>query len=264
MIPVLWALGGSMATFGATALGAAFVFFFRRELKKELETIFLGLAAGIMIAALIWSLLLPAIQMSDEAGKPAWQPTCVGFIIGGLLLLLLDHFLPHEHSATGTREGLHAKLGKRTMLVLAVTLHNIPEGFAVGLTFAAAAQGTANHAVTAASAAVLALGMSLQNLPEGAAISLPLYQDGLPRREAFRYGALSGAVEPIAAVVAAVLAETISAALPWLLSIAAGAMMYVVVEELIPEAHLGEHSHKGTFSVMAGFVLMMALELLTA
>lgn len=264
MVPVLWALGGSLATFGATALGAATVYFFRGSFKPKLQRVFLGLAAGIMIAALVWSLLLPAIEMSEEAGIPAWPPTCIGFLCGGLLLLALDKVLPHEHGATGTFEGIRAHLGKRTMLVLAVTLHNIPEGFAVGLTFAAAAQGLGNGTVTIASAAALALGMSLQNIPEGAAIALPLHQDGLPKRLAFRYGALSGAVEPVAAVAAALLAEAISAAMPWLLSIAAGAMMYVVVEELIPEAHLGEHSHTGTFSVMLGFILMMVLELLTA
>lgn len=258
MEPVLWALGGSLVTFGATVLGSAFVFFFRGEPRPVVQRVSLGLAAGIMIAALVWSLLLPAQEM---AGDQAWYVTSIGFLTGGLLLLLLDRLLPHEHPETGVVEGIRAQLGHRIMLVLAVTLHNVPEGAAVGLTFAAATQELGSGFVSVAGAAALAAGLALQNLPEGAAISLPLHETGMPRRTAFLYGAASGAVEPVAAVVAAVLLESITPAMPWLLSIAAGAMMYVVVEELIPEAHLGEHSHAGTFSVLAGFCLMMVLEM---
>lgn len=258
MEPVLWALGGSLITFGATALGAAFVFFFRGEPNPLVQRISLGLAAGIMIAALVWSLLLPAQEM---AGESAWWVTSSGFIFGGLVLLALDRLLPHEHPETGVVEGIRAKLGHRAMLVLAVTLHNVPEGLAVGLTFAAASKELGGGIVSLAGAGALAAGLALQNLPEGAAISLPLHESGMQRSSAFWYGTASGAVEPVAAVAAALLLESITPAMPWLLSIAAGAMMYVVVEELIPEAHLGEHSHAGTFSVLAGFCLMMILEM---
>lgn len=261
MQAILWALGGGLATFGATALGSAAVFLFRHEASRMLQRIFLGFAAGIMLAACFWSLLMPAVEMSDEQGLAAWLPTSIGFISGGLILLLLDKLLPHEHPNSGTREGLHSRLGKRTMFVLAVTLHNIPEGFAVGLTFAVAATQHSSGAVSAATAMMLAIGMCIQNVPEGAAVSLPLRDDGMSKMRAFLYGSASGIVEPIAAVIAALLVDAITVAMPWLLALAAGAMMYVIVEELIPEAHLGEHSHTGTFSVMAGFILMMVLEL---
>lgn len=241
--------------------GSAFVFLFRGDVSATLHRIFLGFAAGIMLAACVWSLLIPAVEMADDQGIPAWLPVTVGFFAGGLVLLALDKLIPHQHPESGKREGLNAPFGKRTMFVLAVTLHNIPEGFAVGLTFAVAASQISTGVVTIASAMMLALGMCIQNVPEGAAISLPLHDDGVSKKRAFWYGSLSGIVEPIAAVLAALLADAISVAMPWLLAFAAGAMMYVIVEELIPEAHLGEHSHPGTFSVMAGFVLMMVLEL---
>lgn len=257
MEPIWWALGGSMVTFAATAFGAAFVFFFRGEPHPEVQRVSLGLAAGIMIAALVWSLLLPAQEL---AGENAWWIAAAGFMLGGLMLFALDRLLPHEHPGTGTVEGVRSRLGHRTMLVLAVTLHNIPEGAAVGLTFAAAAEGIGSGTLTLGGALALAAGMALQNLPEGAAVSLPLRDVGMSKQSAFWYGAASGAVEPVAALAAALLVESITPAMPWLLSIAAGAMMYVVVEELIPEAHLGEHSHAGTFSVMVGFCLMMILE----
>lgn len=258
MEPIWWALGGSLLTFAGTALGAAFVYFFRREPGPLAHRLSLGLAAGIMIAALVWSLLLPAQEL---AGEDAWWVTTLGLLCGGLMLLALDRLLPHEHPETGTVEGIRSRLGHRTMLVLAVTLHNIPEGAAVGLTFAAAAQGVGGGALTFGGAAALAAGMALQNLPEGAAISLPLRDAGMSKKQSFAYGAMSGVVEPFAAVGAALLVDSITPAMPWLLSLAAGAMMYVVVEELIPEAHLGEHTHAGTFAVMIGFVLMMILEM---
>lgn len=261
MTPVLWALAGGMATFGATALGSAAVYLIHGDKRRSMQRIFLGFAAGIMLAACVWSLLMPSIEMAAEQGIPTWIPTCVGIMSGGLILLFLDKLIPHEHPESHTREGLRSHLGKRTMFVLAVTLHNIPEGFAVGLTFAVAAGDYAQGAVTISSAVMLAVGMCIQNLPEGAAVALPLHDDGLSRTRAFLYGSASGIVEPVAAVVAALLADIITAAMPWLLAFAAGAMMYVVIEELIPEAHLGEHSHPGTFSVMGGFVLMMVLEL---
>lgn len=261
MTAVLWALAGGMATFGATALGSAAVFLFRHEVGRTLQRIFLGFAAGIMLAACFWSLLVPSADMAAEQGIPPWIPTSVGFLSGGLILLLLDRLLPHEHPETHTREGLRTHLGKRTMFVLAVTLHNIPEGFAVGLTFAVAASEHVSGVVSPSLAIMLAVGMCIQNIPEGAAVSLPLQDDGMSKVRAFLYGSASGVVEPIAAVIAALLVDAITVAMPWLLALAAGAMMYVTVEELIPEAHLGEHSHTGTFSVMTGFILMMVLEL---
>ena len=263
MTPVLWALAGGAATFAATALGSASVFLFKRDMRLPLQRIFLGFAAGIMLAACVWSLLMPSVEMAAEQGIPTWLPSSLGLVGGAVVLLVLDKLIPHEHVESHTREGIHSSLGKRTMFVLAVTLHNIPEGFAVGLTFAVAAGDYAQGVVTLSSAFMLALGMCIQNLPEGAAISLPLHDDGLSRGRAFLYGTASGVVEPIAAVVAALLADIITAAMPWLLAFAAGAMLYVIIEELIPEAHLGEHSHTGTFSVIAGFILMMVLELAT-
>lgn len=261
MEAVLWALFAGLATFGATALGSAAVFLFRHDVSRMLQRIFLGFAAGIMLAACFWSLLMPAVEMAEEQGLASWLPTSIGFISGGLILLFLDKLLPHEHPNSGTREGLRSRLGKRTMFVLAVTLHNIPEGFAVGLTFAVAASQQAAGVISATTAMMLTVGMCIQNVPEGAAVSLPLRDDGMSRMRAFLYGSASGIVEPVAAVIAALLVDAISIAMPWLLALAAGAMMYVIVEELIPEAHLGEHSHPGTFSVMAGFILMMVLEL---
>lgn len=262
-MPVLWALMGSAATFAATALGAGFVFFFRGHPSRNFQRISLGIAAGIMIAALVFSLLIPAAELAEGQNLPAWFPAAAGFLLGGLLLYALDRLVPHEHPGTGMVEGIRSRLGRRTMLVLAVTLHNVPEGAAVGLTFAAAAESSAGEVLGLSGAIALAAGMCLQNVPEGAAVSLPLRDEGMSKRTAFLYGAASGIVEPIAAVLAALLVEWITPAMPWLLAIAAGAMMYVVVEELIPEAHLGEHSHIGTFSVMAGFALMMILEMVT-
>ncbi|QOX62957.1 ZIP family metal transporter [Anoxybacterium hadale] len=256
--PVLLALLGTGGTFLMTALGAAVVFFFRKEMSADVRRLFLGFAGGVMIAASVWSLLIPAIEMAEEQGMIGWIPAAGGFVIGGLFLLLLDRILPHLHLESKTPEGLQSSWKRTTLLVLAVTLHNIPEGLAVGLTFGMAAQG--NSTVTIASAIVLAVGIGLQNFPEGAAISLPLRQEGLSRMKAFLYGAASGIVEPIAGVAGVLLVGSIVGIMPWLLAMAAGAMIYVVVEELIPEACLGEHSHKGTFGVMLGFLVMMILD----
>jgi len=258
MSPVVLALLGTGGTFLLTALGASVVFFFRREMSADIRRMFLGFAAGIMIAASVWSLLIPAIEMAEEQGKIGWIPAAGGFIFGGLFLLLLDKLLPHLHLDSNRPEGLSSSWKRTTLLVLAVTLHNIPEGLAVGLTFGMAAQG--NSTVTMASAIVLAVGIGLQNFPEGAAISLPLRQEGLSCTKAFLYGAASGVVEPIAGVIGVILVGSIVGIMPWLLAMAAGAMIFVVVEELVPEACLGEHSHKGTGGVMVGFLLMMILD----
>lgn len=262
MIPILWALVGGAIIFAGTAGGSALVFLFRNDPKPVMHTIFLGLAAGIMLAASVWSLLLPAMEMQAQTDPsiPGWVPAALGLLAGAVILLMIDRVLPHTHPATGITEGLRSKLGKRTMLMLAVTLHNIPEGFAAGLTFAAAASSVSGGLVSMGSAFMLALGLSIQNVPEGAAISLPLRDEGLSNRDAFFYGSMSGIVEPVAAVIAAILVDALAPWMPWLLSIAAGAMVYVVAEELIPEAHLGEHSHAGTMSLVVGFVLMMVLE----
>ena len=243
MNTLLYPLFGTLFTFLMTTLGSALVFFFKDEIKDFYQQLFLGFAAGIMIAASVWSLLIPSMEMAETNGQNS--------------ALFLDHVIPHQHLNEDKPEGPKSMLGKNTMLVLAVTLHNIPEGFAVGLTFAIAAS---NSSITFASALALALGIGLQNLPEGAAISLPLKQGGMSRTKAFVYGSLSGIVEPIAGVIAGFTIHIMQTILPICLSFAAGAMMYVVVEELIPEAQLGKHSHVGTFGVLSGFVIMMLMD----
>ena len=256
--PVLSAAIGTGFTFLMTALGAAVVFFFRGEIKAAFQQVFLGFAAGVMIAASVWSLLIPAIDMAEEQGMIGWIPAAGGFVLGGLFLMLLDRLLPHLHPGSDSPEGMPSSLRRTTMLVFAVTLHNIPEGMAVGLSFALAAQGGAAN--TFAAAVALAIGIGLQNFPEGAAISLPLKKEGLSNTRSFIYGALSGIVEPIGGILTVLIAGSVSPVMPWLLAFAAGAMIYVVVEELIPEAHLGEHSHVGTIGVMFGFLVMMILD----
>ncbi len=259
MSPVASALLGTGFTCAMTALGASTVFLFRRGIPLRIQRVFLGFAAGVMIAASVWSLLIPAMDMAAEQSGAAWLPAAGGFVLGWLFLLALDHFMPHLHVEGNQPEGLHANsLRRTTLLVLAVTLHNIPEGLAVGLAFGLAGQGGIGYSLPAAMA--LALGMGLQNFPEGAAISLPLKREGLSTGRSFLYGALSGVVEPAAGLVGVLLAVSISSIMPWMLSFAAGAMIYVVVEELIPEAHLGEHSHSGTAGVMLGFLIMMILD----
>lgn len=255
-----WAFVGAGFTFLATVLGSAMVFFFHKDVKESYQQIFLGFAAGVMIAASVWSLLIPAIEEAQKQGFLGWIPAAGGFAIGGLFLFALDKVLPHLHPGAQAAEGVHTKLKRSTMLIFAVTLHNIPEGMAVGLTFAIAA-GHGFDQSTMTAAITLAIGMAIQNFPEGAAISLPLRQEGLKTSKAFVYGGLSGIVEPIFGVVAVLIAGTTTVLLPWLLSFAAGAMIYVVVEELIPQAHLGEHTHRGTAGVMVGFLIMMVLDI---
>ena len=255
--PVLWAAVGTGFTFLMTALGAATVLVFRGRTTPSLQRIFLGFAAGVMVAASVFSLLLPAIEETEAAGGIQWLPAAGGFLLGVLFLWGLDNLLPHLHPEAEAPEGLPSSWRRTTLMVLAVTLHNIPEGMAVGLSFALAAQ----HSGGGLSAALaLAIGIGLQNFPEGAAISLPLRQEGVSTGRSFLYGALSGLVEPIFGILVVLAAGAIEPFMPWLLSFAAGTMMYVVTEELIPEAHLGEHSNAGTLSVMAGFVIMMILD----
>lgn len=256
---LLWAAVGTGVTFGMTSLGSAMVFLLRKKASEGMQRIFLGFAAGVMIAASVWSLLIPAIEQAEAAGQIGWIPAAGGFVLGAAFLMLMDGLLPHLHAGASQPEGLHANWRRTTLLVLAVTLHNIPEGMAVGLSFALAAQQSgAQAALTGAMA--LAIGIGIQNFPEGAAISLPLHQEGMSRGKAFLYGSASGVVEPIFGILVVMLSGFIGPFMPWLLAFAAGAMIYVVVEELIPQAHLGEHSNVGTLGVMAGFLVMMILD----
>ena len=257
---LLYALLGTGFTCGATILGASMVFFFKKDISHTMQRVLLGFAAGVMIAASVWSLLIPAMEMAEEMGRNVLLPVGGGFALGGLFLMLLDRLLPHLHLGSDEPEGLPAHWKRTTMIVLAVTLHNIPEGMAVGLTFSVAARDTAPGAL--AGAVALAIGMGLQNFPEGAAVSLPMKSQGVSNRKAFWYGAVSGIVEPVFGLLTVLVAGSLAGIMPLILSFAAGAMIYVVVEELIPEAHLGEHSHAGTASVMAGFLAMMLLDVL--
>jgi len=257
---LLYAALGTGFTCGATILGAGMVFFFKKDISETVQRIFLGFAAGVMIAASVWSLLIPAMEMAEAQGKGVMLPVGGGFVLGGVVLMLLDRLLPHLHIGSEEPEGPHVNWKRTTMIVLAVTLHNIPEGMAVGLTFAVAAQDSSAGAL--AGALALAIGMGLQNFPEGAAVSLPMKSQGVSNRKAFLCGAASGIVEPVFGLLTVLIAGSVGSVMPWVLAFAAGAMIYVVVEELIPEAHLGEHSHTGTASVMAGFLVMMLLDVL--
>ena len=249
---------GILIPFAGTALGSAMVFFMKKEMNERLQKLLLGFASGVMIAASVWSLLIPAIEMSEQEGTTAWIPAAAGFLLGMGFLLLLDTLTPHLHFTEDKPEGMPAHLKKTTMLVLAVTLHNIPEGMAVGVVFAGML--SRNTEITMAGAFALSIGIAIQNFPEGAIISMPLKSEGTGKGKAFLYGMLSGAVEPVAAGITILLAGFITPVLPYLLSFAAGAMLYVVVEELIPEASEGEHSNIGTIGFAAGFVLMMILD----
>ena len=241
-----------------TLLGAATVFFLKGAMSDRLQKALLGFASGVMIAASVWSLLIPAIEMEESSGGIAWLPAVVGFLLGIGFLLLLDTVVPHLHLNSDCPEGKPCGLGKSFMLVLAVTLHNIPEGMAVGVVLAGMIEGST--AVTAASALALALGIAIQNFPEGAVVSAPLVSSGLSRRRAFLYGAASGVVEPIGAIATILLTAFVTPILPYILSFAAGAMIYVVVEELIPESQSGTHSNIGTVGAALGFALMMLLD----
>lgn len=248
---------GILIPFAGTTLGAAMVFFMRREMNEKLQKALLGFASGVMIAASVWSLLIPAIDMAEEGGGIAWIPAAVGFLLGMGFLLLLDTVTPHMH-LTGDEEGVKSNFKKTTMLVLAVTLHNIPEGMAVGVTFAGVASG--NTTMSLAGAFALSIGIAIQNFPEGAIISMPLRGEGVSKTKAFVYGTLSGIVEPIAAVITILLTGLVVPILPYLLAFAAGAMIYVVVEELIPEAQAEPHTNISTIGVAVGFTLMMILD----
>ena len=249
---------GILIPFVGTSAGAACVFFMRNNLSELVQRALTGFAAGVMVAASVWSLLLPAMEQAVDMGRWSFVPAVVGFWLGILFLLGLDRLIPHLHHGSAEAEGIKSSLGKTTMLTLAVALHNIPEGMAVGAVYAGWLYG--DSGITLAGALALSLGIAIQNFPEGAAISLPLRQEGMSRGKSFIYGMLSGIVEPIFGVLVVLAAGGIQPLMPWLLSFAAGAMMYVVVEELIPEAHLGEHSNVGTLGVMGGFLLMMVLD----
>ena len=249
---------GILIPFLGTSLGAACVFFMKKTLSDRVQRSLTGFAAGVMVAASVWSLLIPAIEQSAAMGTWAFVPAAVGFWIGVLFLLALDHLIPHLHANSVSAEGPKSRLQRTTMMVLAVTLHNIPEGMAVGVVYAGYLSGNAQ--ITAAGALALSLGIAIQNFPEGAIISLPLRAEGAGKGWAFMGGVLSGIVEPIGAVLTVLAARLIVPALPYLLSFAAGAMLYVVVEELIPEMSQGEHSNIGTVFFAVGFSVMMILD----
>lgn len=250
---------GLMIPFIGTSAGAACVFFLKNEIRLLVQKCLLGFASGVMVAASVWSLLIPSMDMASGMGKLAFIPAAGGLMLGVAFLLLMDRIIPHLHLGSDVSEGPKTTLKKTTMLVLAVTLHNIPEGMAVGVVFAGMLAGDAGITLTAAFA--LAIGIAIQNFPEGAIISLPLKSEGdMNKGKAFLYGILSGAVEPVAAFVTVLLARFIEPVLPYLLSFAAGAMLYVVVEELIPEASEGDHSNIGTVGFAVGFVIMMVLD----
>ena len=249
---------GLLIPFLGTTLGAGCVFFLKQQLHPLVKKALLGFASGVMVAASVWSLLIPAMDQSQELGRLAFLPAAVGLLLGMAFLLAMDRLIPHLHLGSAQAEGPHSNLKRQTMLVLAVTLHNIPEGMAVGVVFAGMLTGDGEITLTGAFA--LSIGIAIQNFPEGAIISLPLKSEGVGGRKAFLYGLLSGIVEPVGALLTILLASQISPALPYLLAFAAGSMLYVVVEELIPEASEGEHSNLGTIGFAVGFTLMMILD----
>lgn len=257
--PVLLALLATLFTWGLTALGASMVFFFK-TINRKLLNAMLGFAAGVMIAASFWSLLKPAIEMTEEAGKTPWVPALIGFLAGGAFLFIIDRLLPHLHLGLPREkaEGIKTTWHRSVLLILAITLHNIPEGLAVGIAFGALALNPDPHLI--AGAVALAMGIGLQNFPEGAAVSVPLRREGFSRLRAFNYGQLSGVVEPVAGVLGALLVLTVTPILPYALSFAAGAMIFVVVEELIPESQSGNESDLSTIGAMVGFATMMLLD----
>ncbi|MDD3170914.1 MAG: ZIP family metal transporter [Bacilli bacterium] len=249
---------GLLIPFLGTTLGAGMVFLIRKEIKPAIQKLLLGFASGVMISASVWSLLIPSINMSETQGVIAWLPPTIGFLLGMGFLLLLDTIIPHLHSRTSKPEGVKTKLNRTTMLIFAVTLHNIPEGISVGVVFAGALAG--NTGITMAGALALAIGIAIQNFPEGAIISMPLKAEGNTKRKSFAYGVLSGIVEPVAAFITILLTNIMVPILPYLLAFAAGAMIYVVVEELIPESQKGEHSNIATIGIAVGFAIMMILD----
>ncbi len=249
---------GILIPFLGTTLGSACVFFMKKHLSKSVERGLSGFAAGVMVAASIWSLLIPAIEQTADKGQWAFFPAFLGFWTGVLFLLVLDNLIPHLHVGAEKAEGPKSRLAKTTMMVLAVTLHNIPEGMAVGVVYAGYLSGSSM--ISASGALALAIGIAIQNFPEGAIISMPLHAEGKSRTKAFLDGALSGIVEPIGAFVTILISAMVVPLMPYLLSFAAGAMMYVVVEELVPEMGQGEHSHIGVLLFTLGFTVMMALD----
>lgn len=249
---------GLLIPFLGTTLGSATVFLMKNKLNKKVEKILLGFAAGVMIAASVWSLLIPSIDMAQEQGILPWLPAAIGFMLGIVFLLVLDSLIPHLHLESTKPEGIKIKLKKTTMMVFAVTLHNIPEGMAVGVSFAGTLME--NTGITLAGAFALAIGIAIQNFPEGAIISMPLKAEGMSKGKAFLYGTLSGIVEPIGAIITILLTSTVIPILPYVLAFAAGAMIYVVVEELIPESQVGGHSNIGTIGMAIGFTIMMILD----
>jgi zinc transporter, ZIP family len=257
--PILQALIATLFTWFVTALGAGLVFFFK-EINRKLLDGMLGFAAGVMIAASFWSLLAPAINLAEESGVPGWIPACVGFMLGGGFLFIVDHFLPHLHLGfpISEAEGVKTNWQRSILLVLAITLHNIPEGLAVGVAFGAVAVGLGSSSL--AGAIALAIGIGLQNFPEGTAVAVPLRREGFSQVRAFFFGQLSGIVEPIAGVLGAAAVLLMRPILPYALAFAAGAMIYVVVEELIPESQYEQNTHIATFGTMLGFSIMMLLD----
>lgn len=257
--PVMQALLATCFTWLVTALGSAVVFA-ARELSRKTFDGMLGFAAGVMIAASYWSLLAPAIEMAEGQSLPAWVPAVVGFLVGAIFLRFADRLLPHLHLGMPTEqaEGIKTNWRRTTLLVLAITLHNIPEGLAVGVAFGAAAAGL--ESATLAGAIALAIGIGIQNFPEGAAVSMPLRRENVSRARCFWYGQLSGAVEPVAGVLGAALVLVARPILPYALAFAAGAMIFVVIEELVPESQTGGHSHAATMGVIVGFAVMMTLD----
>lgn len=249
---------GLLIPFLGTTLGSAMVFLMKNKMNTKVQKLLLGFASGVMIAASIWSLITPSIEMAEEQGIVSWIPAAIGFLFGIIFLLVLDSIIPHLHLNSKKPEGIKAKLKNTTMMVLAVTLHNIPEGMAVGVVFAGVL--AQNTTITLAGAFALSIGIAIQNFPEGAIISMPLKNEGMSKPKAFLYGTLSGIVEPIGAIITSLLTGIVTPILPYLLSFAAGAMIYVVVEELIPESQVGEHSNIGTIGVAIGFVIMMILD----
>jgi len=256
-------IAGFFIIFAMSTLGCSVIYFFKREASKKAHTLFLGFASGVMIAASVWSLLLPAMDEASVAfGNTSWLPVAVGFLLGGVFLVLLDKIVPHTHSGTNEDEGPRVAVKKSTKLFLAVMIHNIPEGLAVGFAFGAAA--TVGTPAAYMAALGLAVGMGIQNFPEGAAITLPLQQATGSKHKAFLLGTASGAVEPVSAIIGYFLASYVSILQPWLLSFAAGAMIFVVAEDLIPDAQTSGHSHLATWGVMIGFVVMMILDVALA
>lgn len=249
---------GILIPFIGTTLGSSLVFFMKNKINDKIQKFLLGFAAGVMIAASVWSLLLPSMNMAKEQGIVEWIPACVGFLLGILFLLLLDIIIPHLHVSSTKPEGLKSNFKKTTMFFLAVTLHNIPEGMAAGVVFAGALLDNVGLSFTGALA--LSIGIAIQNFPEGAIISIPFKAEGFSKPKAFFYGVLSGIVEPIAALITILLTNLVVPILPYLLSFAAGAMIYAVVEELIPESQQGKHTNLGTIGVALGFVVMMVLD----